>query len=136
LEEKENIDKKIVEKIWKNLWWSVWEIWQVLVSYKNTWNFKNKLDDLTKTKYSLVLDWYRNQINNPEKKADFVKIIEWIAKKWYYKYWIEENYYELIKELVNKDIWFYDIKDDKITANSKSLEIVFKKLLKEIEKQK
>ena len=136
LEDLEKIDKKIVEKIWRKLGGSVWEIWQVLISYKNTWNYENKLDDLLKTKYSLVLDWYRRQINNPEKKSDFVKIIKNISKKWYYKYWIEENYYELIKELVDKDIWFYDIKDDKITANSKSLEVVFKKLLKEIDKQK
>jgi len=37
----------------------------------------------------------------------------------------------LIRELVDKD-WFYDTKKAKITANSKSLEVIFKKLLKEI----
>jgi hypothetical protein len=36
LEDLEKIDKKIVGKIWDNLGGSVWEIWQVLVSYKNT----------------------------------------------------------------------------------------------------
>jgi len=36
LEDLEKIDKKIVEKIWRKLGGSVWEIWQVLISYKNT----------------------------------------------------------------------------------------------------
>ncbi|MDQ7023383.1 MAG: hypothetical protein Q9M97_07820 [Candidatus Gracilibacteria bacterium] len=39
--------------------------------------------------------------------------------------------FELIKELVDKDIWFYDMKQRKITANSKSLEKAFKRLLKD-----
>jgi hypothetical protein len=35
---------------------------------------------------------------------------------------------------VDKDIWFYDMKKRKITANSKSFEIAFGRLLKEIKK--
>jgi len=38
----------------------------------------------------------------------------------------------LIKKLVDNDTWFYDIKTLKITANSKSLQVAFKKLLKEL----
>jgi len=39
----------------------------------------------------------------------------------------------LIKFLVDKDLWFYDTKKRKITANSKSLEVAFKRLLKELD---
>ena len=127
LEEKENIDKKIVEKIWKNLWGSVWEIWQVLVSYKNTWNYKEKLDDLLNVKYSLIEDWYAtlyNTKNSDKKNKNFITIISGIVEKWEYIQSYKENYIELIKELVDKDLWFYDTKQRKITANSKSLEKV------------
>jgi hypothetical protein len=69
-----------------------------------------------------------------ENKKDFLKIIENISKKWEYLIWLEENYIDLIKKLVDKDIWFYDTKQRKITANSKSYEIAFKRLLKELKK--
>ena len=147
LEEKENIDKKIVEKIWKNLWWSVWEIWQVLVSYKNTWDYKEKLDDLLDIKYSLIAEWessysdnlYNIKTSDKEKEIikykikNFKKVLKKIVKsgefvRW--KDWIAD--FELIKELVDKDLWFYDTKQRKITANSKSLEVAFKRLLKQI----
>jgi len=147
LEDLEKIDKKIVDKIWKNLWWSVWEIWQVLVSYKNNWDYKYILDDLLQVKYSLIKEWYnfleewlsdldleekgKNKIK--QKIKIFLNIIEKIVKKWKFirwKDWIAN--FELIKELVDKDIWFYDTKQLKITANSKSLEKAFKRLLKEV----
>ena len=138
LEEKEKIDKKIVEKIWKNLWWSVWEIWQVLVSYKNTWSYKEKLDDLLQVKYSLITEWYARILNEKwteNKDNNFIKIISEIVKQWEYTQSYKEDYLDLIKELVDKDLWFYDTKQRKITANSKSLEIAFKRLLKEINKK-
>ena len=148
LEDLEKIDKKTVEKIWKNLWGSVWEIWQVLVSYKNTWSHKEKLDDLLQVKYSLIKEWYNNNnekiydIKVDEKiqkeikyKLDiFINILKFIVKKWEFirwRDWLAD--FELIKELVDKDLWFYDAKSSKITANSKSLEIAFKRLLKELQ---
>ena len=58
-----------------------------------------------------------------------------IVKKWFHIPWKGDfNILELIKELVDKDIWFYETKQRKITANSKSFEIVFKRLLKELKK--
>ena len=147
LEDLEKIDKKIVEKIWKNLWWSVWEIWQVLVSYKNTWSYKEKLDDLLQVKYSLIAEWYNSysdktfsiKVSNEEKEIinykldNFKKVLEKIVNKWEFIRWKDGIAdFELIKELVDKDIWFYDTKQLKITANSKSLEKAFKRLLKEI----
>ncbi|MDQ7009832.1 MAG: ATP-binding protein [Candidatus Gracilibacteria bacterium] len=81
LEEKEKIDKKIVEKIWKNLGGSVWEIWQVLVSYKNTGSYKEKLDDLLQVKYGLLLDWY----NNYNEKVFDIKVEEKTQKEIKYK---------------------------------------------------
>jgi len=134
LEDLEKIDKKIVNKIWKNLWWSVWEIWQVLTSYKNTWDFKETLDDLLQTKYSLVFMLYDEdfwKLTNIERK-EFVKVIKRIVNKWYCLKSEEKVSFELIKKLVDNDTWFYDIKTLKITANSKSLQVAFKKLLKEL----
>ena len=132
LEEKEKIDTKIVNKIWKNLWGSVWEIWQVLVHYKNTWEHKPKLDDLLQVKYSLIAEWY---VLAPEKiKDNFITVITQLVKKWKYVLTLEDNFWYIIKELVDKDLWFYNAKYRTITANSKSLEKAFGRLLKELKK--
>jgi hypothetical protein len=127
----------MTKDIWENLWGSVWEIWQVLVSFKNTWDYHNELNDLLDTKYSLVAEWYAILYNKKWKEKEnknFVKIISEIDKKWEYIQAYNEDYFDLIKELVDKDIWFYDMKKRKITANSKSFEIAFGRLLKEIKK--
>jgi len=134
LEDLEKIDKKIVKKIWDNLWGSVWEIWQVLVSYKNTWNYKEKLDDLLEVKYSLIADYYAEKLEE-KNKIDFLEVLREISTKWEYLIPLDKKLFGLIKILVDKDIWFYDTKKRKITANSKSLEIAFKKILKELKKQ-
>jgi len=47
---------------------------------------------------------------------------------------LDKKLFNLIKNLVDKDLWFYDTKQRKITANSKSLEVAFKKLLKNLKK--
>ena len=134
LEDLEKIDKKIVDKIWKNLWGSVWEIWQVLVSYKNTWDYKIELNDLLQVKYSLVYILYDEDFSKLTKiqKKEFIEVIKVIVKKWYCLKSEISVWFELIKKLVDRDIWFYDTKEIKITANSKSLEIAFKMLLKEL----
>jgi len=131
LEDLEKIDKKIVDKIWKNLGWSVWEIWQVLVSYKNTWSYKEKLDDLLDISYSLIADYYSEKLEEDHRK-DFIEVLKSIVKKWEYIIPLNKKLFSLIKNLVDKDLWFYDTKQRKITANSKSLEIAFKRLLKEL----
>jgi hypothetical protein len=119
----------------------------VLTSYKNTLDYKEKLDDLLQVKYSLIKEWYnllgewlynldfeekeRNKIK--QKIEIFLSIVKVIVKKWEFIRWEDwRANFELIKELVDKDIWFYDTKKLKITANSKSLEIAFKRLLKNI----
>jgi molybdenum cofactor biosynthesis enzyme MoaA len=87
-------------------------------------------------KYSLVADLYDEdfwKITEVERK-EFLEVIKIISKKWYcFKSEVKVNF-ELIKKLVDRDIWFYDTKQRKITANSKSLEVAFKRLLKELEK--
>jgi len=135
LDEKENCPRKMLKDIWENLWWSVWEIWQVLVSYKNTGDYHDELNDLLQVKYSLVAEYYREKLEEKNKK-DFLEILESIVKKWEYIIPLNKNHIELIKILVDKDIWFYDTKKAKITANSKSLEIAFKRLLKELKYKK
>ena len=133
LEEKEKCPEKIIKDIWKNLWWSVWEIWQVLVSYKNTWSYKEKLDDLLQVKYSLIADYYSEKLEEDYKK-DFIEVLKNIVKEWEYIIPLNKKLFYLIKNLVDKDLWFYDTKQRKITANSKSLESAFKRLLKELKK--
>jgi len=48
----------------------------------------------------------------------------------------DESFIPLIKDLVDKDMWFYDVKRDRITANSESVRQAGKRLLKELNKYK
>jgi hypothetical protein len=105
-----------------------------LVSYKNTWDYKVELDDLLQVNYSFVADLYDEdfwQLTEIERK-EYLEVIKVIVKEWYCLKNKISVWFELIKKLVDRDIWFYDAKQRKITANSKSLEIAFKRLLKEI----
>ncbi len=143
LDEKEDCPAKMVKDVWENLGWSIWEIWQVLVSYKNTGDYKKRLQDLLDVKYSIISEWkYLIEEKLDELKPEdneylfyskklntFINVIKWVVKKWYYlrSEWVVQI--ELIKELVDKDIWFYDIKKWKITANSESVRKAFDRIL-------
>lgn len=82
----------------------------------------------------MISDWFRGALRNGKKRKTFIQVIKWIVKDRKYILSLDEEYNSLLKELVDKDIWFYDAKQAKITANSKSIRIAFKRLLKELEK--
>lgn len=127
--EKEKLDNEIVEYFWDNLWGSVWEIWQCFLDYKNTWNYKDWVEKLIKDEYAKSLEFWKYKLNVEEKDI-FKRIVKEIAIKWEYIIPLEENIIDLIKKLVDIDVWFYNSIEQKITANSKTIEKAFEKMFK------
>ena len=70
----------------------------------------------------------------PKQREEFMKVITIISEKWECLKSEVQVWFDLIKTLVDKDIWFYDTKKRKITAYSQSFAIGFKKLVEEMEK--
>lgn len=131
LSEKENCPEEMVDDIWENIGGSVWEIWQVFVSYKNTGDWKYKLNDLLQVKYSLLAEYYDEFLEEKWKNI-FLRIITEISTHESYTIQRGERMAPLIKDLVSRDFWFFDMKTRTITANSKSFEKAMERILKEI----
>jgi len=128
--EDEKLNKEIVEYFWENLWGSVWEIWQGLMDYKNTLDYKTWVEKLIKDEYAKIFDLLKfKKIFTEEEKTVFKEISLKIAKNWYYITidwdWVD---FDLIKKLVDIDIWFYNAVEQKITANSQTVRKAFEKM--------
>lgn len=131
LEKKEECPKEMVDDIWGNLGGSVWEIWQVFVSYKNTGEWKPKLNDLLQVKYSYLAEYYAETI--PDEWVDqFEKITKELVQNGMYTIGIREKAMHLVEPLVSKDLWFFDTKTRTITPNSKSIQKGMERLVKEM----
>ena len=131
--EKENLNKEIVEYFWANLWGSVWEIWQCLLDYKNTWDYKVWVENLIIDEYAKIFDLYTYELKENEREL-FVKVNKKIVTKSEYNLELWENIMDMIKKLVDIDIWFYESRKQRITANSRTTKKCFEKLVKEMEK--
>jgi len=123
----EKLEKEIVEYFWENLWGSVWEIWQCLMDYKNTWEYKKWVEKLIKDEYAKITEFWKDKLNE-EEKIIFDRISLEIAKKWKYIIPREENLKNLIKKLVDIDVWFYNSLEQKLTANSQTTRKAFEKM--------
>jgi len=120
---------EVIEYFWENLWGSVWEIWQALLKYKNTWNYKEIILSMIDDEDGKIYDLIENKkIISWEDVDKFIRISKEIAKNWEYitKTW--DWLYNLLKVLVDFDIWFYDARKKRITANSQTVRKAFKRL--------
>lgn len=131
LGEKENCPKEMVTDIWENLGGSVWEIWQVFASYKNTGDWKPKLNDLLQVKFSYLAEYYDEDVTEKNREK-FIDITRIMAQTGEYEISRGENIKEMIKELVARDFWFFDTKTRILTPNSKSFQIAMGKLIEEV----
>jgi AAA+ ATPase superfamily predicted ATPase len=131
LGEKEKCPSEMVDDVWDGLGGSVWEIWQVFVEYKNTGNWRRKLDDLLQIKYSYIADYY-DEIVPDEWREKFLEITKGIVADGEYIISRGEKVAVLVKDLVSRDYWFYDTKTKIITANSRSIEKGMERLLGEL----
>ena len=118
--------KKDIENIWKNLWGSPQEIWNVLVKFKNWMKLKGAIDEKIQVEIWRTDDMV-SRFDKLEKKL-FFEVTKEIIKKWkFVKPQWEWKYLDLITQLVQKDIWFYDSITWTVTANSESVRQAFKK---------
>lgn len=132
----EKLEKKEIDRIWRNLWGSPQEIWMVLVKYKNWMKLKDAVDERIQVEVGRIRDYIILNSENVFEKKEIRTILDTsniIIKKWKFlqtpKKYVE---FKLISKLVMKDIWFYDSITWEITANSESVRQAFKKIQKMI----
>lgn len=135
LTEKEDCSGEMFEEIWENLGGSVWEIWMVFVAYKNCQDWRAEMQDLIQNKFGVISEYFSNILPDAL-KDDFIAITGVLVEKGEFNKPIGKNYFDLIKMLVDKDIWFYDAKFGKITPNSKSQQMAMKMFMQRLEAEK
>jgi len=129
--ESEDFSPEVIEYFWENLGWSVWEIWQALLDYKNTWEYKSTIETMIDDEYAKVYDLIENRkLFVWEELKKFIEISKIIANNWEYIARTWDNLYELIKKTVDLDVWFYDARKQRITANSQTVRKAFERFLK------
>jgi len=123
----EDFEEEIIEYFWDNLGWSVWEIWQALIKYKNTNDYKTSIETMIDDEYAKTLDFYKYDLEEKNREI-FINISNKIAKKWEYIIWKKDIIpFELIKKTVDLDIWFFDARKQRITANSQTVRKAFER---------
>ena len=122
-----NFSKKQVDYIYNYLGGSPWEIQQILVEIKNGETVEKSIEKRIKILKGKIYDFYEDQLNKKQ-QVIFKKISKEIAKKGFYKRISGEKIFKLIKIAIEKDFWFYEASEQKIIANSRSLEHVFGKI--------
>lgn len=130
LGEKEWLEREIVEYFWEHLGGSVWEIWQCLMDYKNTGEYKPWVERLINDEYVKSLEFWKYKLTESEKNI-FRRVSHDIAVYGEYIIPFEENIMDLIKKLVDRDIWFYNSLKQSITANSQTVRKAFEKMFLE-----
>ena len=120
----ESLSADIVQYFWDHLWWSVREIRQALIDYKNTDDYITPIQTMISDEYGKIAEYYNINLSLDEQK-DFLSINKKIVTQWEYLLSLGENYSSLIKKLVDMDIWFYDVRHQRITANSQSIRKAF-----------
>ncbi len=125
----EDFTDEMIEYFWENLGWSVWEIWQCLLKYKNTWDYKAWVETLIEDEYAKIFDIIEfKKLFSPEETKKFIKVSKHIAEKWEYIIKVWDDLFDLIKKTVDLDIWFFDSRKQKITANSQTTKKAFERL--------
>ena len=119
------LTEKESELIWEKLWWSIQEVWDVIVDYKNWENLEKLLDAKVLSEHVRVRDFviYNQKWKISEKdKEDALKIFKVLVEKWEYIVWKDWWLnFPLVAQLVEIDILFYDPNTWIITANSESV---------------
>ena len=130
LGELEWLSEDIVQYFREYLWWSVWEIRQALVAYKNTWDYKSEIDYLVQDWYGRCMDLMLFKFDDQQKK-EFETVSTKIAKEGKFelnlKTWNAVSF-QMIRKLVDLDIWFFDPIMQTITANWQSVRKAFQRM--------
>ena len=121
------------EEIWENLGGSVWEIWQVFVSYKNQQDWRYEMQDLIQNKFGVMNEYLLWEIKD-EDMSDFMRVTKKLAEEGEFINQKDSRVpFHLVKKFVDMDIWFYDAKFSRITPNSKSQQMAMKKIVEKWE---
>ncbi len=127
---KENFTEKEIEAVWHYVGGCPWEIMEIINKKKIVNDIKDICLSFVETNYRKVSDYIYPF--DKDKEKTFYQVINEIITKGYCK---KENIdnriclIELLKEMIEHDFWFYDVKQGKITANSQSIYLSFERML-------
>ena len=115
--------EKDIAYVWDNLGGSPWELWMVIDDVKHGDSIDEAVEKRITDLDGKVFDFYKDL--SDEYFENFKKISLEIAKRAFFENQRGLVITDLLSKAIEKDIWFYDAARKKITANSKSLEVVF-----------
>jgi len=129
----EALSPKDIDLVWEYLGGNLWEIQQILIAARNHENVEEVCNRFIDENCGKISE-FRNKIMELGICDVFDQINQEIISKGAYKRNDEENkkaINQLVKLCVEKDIWFYKVVEQKITANSKSIWWAFKRLVED-----
>ena len=127
--DKYNLSQKDIEYIYNYFGGSPWEIRQILVDVLEGEDLKEIVSDRIKQLSGKVLDFYHRDLEDEGvMQEQFRKISTQIAQKGFYIISAQDKISKILRLAIEKDLWFYEASDQKITANSRSLEHAFGRL--------
>jgi len=124
--QQKDIENKDIDYIYKYLGGSPWEISQVIDDISEGVSVSDAISKRIKLLRGQVMMFYRGL--DSKSKSNFKRISNIIASKDYYKQKKNDNLDDILSQAIEKDIWFYEASEEKITANSCSLKYIFKEL--------
>jgi len=97
------------------------------MDYKNTGDYKTSIQTLIDDEYAKIIDFYKYDL-----QEDYRELFDTISKKIAKdgEYIIEKKEiipFELIKKTVDLDIWFFDARKQRLTANSQTTRKAFER---------
>jgi len=97
------------------------------MDYKNTWDYKKPIQTMIDDEYAKIFDLIKyKEIFTKEEKQDFLSISKIIAQNWEYIIKLDDTFsFDLIKKTVDLDIWFFDSRRQRFTANSQTTRKAF-----------
>ena len=118
--------EKDIQYVWDHLGGSPWELWQVIEDVKHGESIEEAVEKRIQDLDGKVFDFYKDL--SDDYYENFKKISLEIAKKSSFENKRGLVITDLLSKAIEKDIWFYNAAKKKITANSKSLEVVFQRM--------
>jgi AAA+ ATPase superfamily predicted ATPase len=126
----ENFTHEEIETAWNYIGGCPWELSEIINEKKQGNKIQDIINIFITNSYGRIFEFKRN-LKKKEKDV-FNRVIKQIADKGFFEIDSEDDgeYLDiLLKKSIELDIWFYIPEEHKITANSKSVQRAFEKMM-------
>jgi AAA+ ATPase superfamily predicted ATPase len=126
----EGVSEEEAEIIWDQLGGSPWEIWQVLEEHRQGDGSIEQLSKKYVKKQEGKVEDFRDSLFGKSNAEKVISVFDAVSHEIHQKGMYQRKRAEektiltaLLKQCIEKDIWFFDSDQRKITANSRSVEL-------------